>query len=550
MRTKLDSVMERLNSNDTEKQEMQYRKSTKDHLAEKVCDFLMGRYEGSVELLLLCTDEGRVISLYPAQEVQRYGRGLSADDLLALKEMLNWSDRVNGYLLFAVAAAEGQSGFLDAFSNDMIRLMGIYERENAKKNFLLRALDFMDNPLCIYDRDAIFRYGNSAYCNVMNIRDREAAVGVHVNDLMKNSGTSIHAMKSTPNKYNMFGVWEFLYLNKLNLNKMNKIIGHAAENTFDLIIGESEGIRQSIAIASEFATAGRNSVLIVGESGVGKELFAQAIHNYSNRGQEAFIALNCANFPENLFESELFGYVGSAFTGASKNGQLGKFELADGGTLFLDEIAEMPFYFQSKLLRILETGKITRIGDTREIEVGVRVIAATNRDLERMVEEGLFRKDLYYRLQVFNLVIPPLREREDDIVPLAEVFLKQVAQSNGRLAKLLDYSAKKTLTEYNWPGNVRELRNVIQRVALLSKRNVINDKDIEASISSKPYSFKADAPETPENRLEKCRREIEKANANLLKEALEITDGNKQEAAALLGMSRATFYRMMEKYMG
>ena len=550
MRTKLDSVMERLNSNDTEKQEMQYRKSTKDHLAEKVCDFLMGRYEGSVELLLLCTDEGRVISLYPAQEVQRYGRGLSADDLLALKEMLNWSDRVKGYLLFAVAAAEGQSGFLDAFSNDMIRLMGIYERENAKKNFLLRALDFMDNPLCIYDRDAIFRYGNSAYCNVMNIRDREAAVGVHVNDLMKNSGTSIHAMKSTSNKYNMFGVWEFLYLNKLNLNKMNKIIGHAAEYTFDLIIGESEGIRQSIAIASEFATAGRNSVLIVGESGVGKELFAQAIHNYSNRGQEAFIALNCANFPENLFESELFGYVGSAFTGASKNGQLGKFELADGGTRFLDEIAEMPFYFQSKLLRILETGKITRIGDTREIEVGVRVIAATNRDLERMVEEGLFRKDLYYRLQVFNLVIPPLREREDDIVPLAEVFLKQVAQSNGRLAKLLDYSAKKTLTEYNWPGNVRELRNVIQRVALLSKRNVINDKDIEASISSKPYSFKADAPETPENRLEKCRREIEKANANLLKEALEITDGNKQEAAALLGMSRATFYRMMEKYMG
>ena len=549
MRTKLDSVMERLNSNDTEKQEMQYRKSTKDHLAEKVCDFLMGRYEGSVELLLLCTDEGRVISLYPAQEVQRYGRGLSADDLLALKEMLNWSDRVKGYLLFAVAAAEGQSGFLDAFSNDMIRLMGIYERENAKKNFLLRALDFMDNPLCIYDRDAIFRYGNSAYCNVMNIRDREAAVGVHVNDLMKNSGTSIHAMKSTSNKYNMFGVWEFLYLNKLNLNKMNKIIGHAAEYTFDLIIGESEGIRQSIAIASEFATAGRNSVLIVGESGVGKELFAQAIHNYSNRGQEAFIALNCANFPENLLESELFGYVGSAFTGASKNGQLGKFELADGGTLFLDEIAEMPFYFQSKLLRILETGKITRIGDTREIEVGVRVIAATNRDLERMVEEGLFRKDLYYRLQVFNLVIPPLREREDDIVPLAEVFLKQVAQSNGRLAKLLDYSAKKTLTEYNWPGNVRELRNVIQRVALLSKRNVINDKDIEASISSKPYSFKADAPETPENRLEKCRREIEKANANLLKEALEITDGNKQEAAALLGMSRATFYRMMEKYL-
>ena len=214
-------------------------------------------------------------------------------------------------------------------------------------------------------------------------------------------------------------------------------------------------------------------------------MFAQATHNYSNRSQEAFIALNCANFPENLFESELFGYVGGAFPGASKTGQIGKFELADGGSLFLDEIGEMPFYFQSKLLRVLETGKITRIGDTKEMAVDVRVIAATNRDLEKMVEEGLFRKDLYYRLQVLNLVIPPLRERKDDVIPLSESFLRQSAQSNGELTKTLDDSAKKALIDYRWPGNVRELRNVIQRVALLSKRNVINGKDIEASISSK-----------------------------------------------------------------
>ena len=431
MGTKLTTVIERLKSSASGERKPHRRKSVKDDLTERVCDFLIGRYEGRVELLLLCTDEGRLISLYPAQEVQQYGRCLSADDFLALKEMLHWSDRVKGYLLFAETTVEDDDRFLDAFSDDMNRLLKIYEAENAEKVFLLRALDFMDNPLCIYDRDAIFRYGNSAYCNVMNISDREAAVGVHVNDLMKNSGTSIHAMKSTSNKYKMFdvlengrkvldwevtvesrwnsadtlsvsnnmypiftdddeidGVLEFLYLNKLNLNKVNKIIGHAAEYTFDSIIGESEEIRQSIDVAREFATAGRNSVLIVGESGVGKELFAQAIHNYSNRSQEAFIALNCANFPENLFESELFGYVGGAFTGASKNGQLGKFELADGGTLFLDEIGEMPFYFQSKLLRVLETGKITRIGDTKEIAVDVRVIPATNRALERLVEEG------------------------------------------------------------------------------------------------------------------------------------------------------------------
>lgn len=214
MGTKLNSVMERLSGNDTEDQEMQYRKSTKDHRAEKVCDFLIGRYEGRVELLLICTDEGRLSSLYPAQEVQRYGRYLSADDLLALMETLNGFDRVKGYLLFAETTVEDDDRFLDAFSNDMNRLLKIYEAENAEKDFLLRTLDFMDNPLCIYDRDAIFRY--------------------------------------------------------------------------------------------------------------------------------TFIALNCANFPENLFESELFGYVGGVFTGASKNGQPGKFELADSGTLFLDEIGEMP----------------------------------------------------------------------------------------------------------------------------------------------------------------------------------------------------------------
>lgn len=594
MKMPLDSILSKLNDI-TEDQRTQHRKSAQDDFVGKVFDFLIERYEDQAAFLLLCAEDGWIIRLRSSQTECGHGQKLSADDLSLLKESLYSSDQVKGYLLLAGDVTDDSGTSIaraaDAFSRDMVKLMEIYESGNAKKDFLLRALDFMDNPLCVYDKEAVFRYGNAAYCNVMNIRDREAAIGLHVNNLMNNSGTSIHAMKSTSNKYKMFdvlkngrkvldweitvesrsnsddtlsmsnnmypiftesdeidGVLEFLYLNKLNLNKVNKIIGHAAEYTFDSIIGESEEMRQSIDVASEFATAGRNSVLIVGESGVGKELFAQAIHNYSNRNQEAFIALNCANFPENLFESELFGYVGGAFTGASKNGQLGKFELADGGTLFLDEIGEMPFYFQSKLLRVLETSKITRIGDSKELAVDVRVIAATNRDLERMVEEGLFRKDLYYRLQVLNLVIPPLREREDDIVPLAEAFLKQVAQSNGRLAKSLDSSAKKCLIEYSWPGNVRELRNVIQRVALLSRRNVINGRDIEASISSKSYSFKTDAPETPAGRLEKCRRDIDKANANLLREALELTGGNRREAADLLGVSRATFYRMMEKY--
>ncbi len=196
--------------------------------------------------------------------------------------------------------------------------------------------------------------------------------------------------------------------------------------------------------------------MITGESGVGKELFAQSIHNYSPRHKGPFVALNCANFSDGLIESELFGYVGGAFTGASKNGQIGKFELADGGTLFLDEVGELPLHFQSKLLRVLETWMVTRIGSSKQIPVNVRLITATNRNLAEMVEEGLFRQDLYYRLQVLTLEIPPLRERKDDLALLSDSFLNQAAAPYLDTPKILSSQAKKVLMSYDWPGNVRE----------------------------------------------------------------------------------------------
>ena len=181
--------------------------------------------------------------------------------------------------------------------------------------------------------------------------------------------------------------------------------GLSAGYDFNSIIGYSQAIRDKINIAKQFAKSSAN-VLVTGESGVGKELFAQAIHNHSSRSKGPFVALNCASFPSELIESELFGYVEGAFTGASKRGQTGKIELADGGTLFLDEIGELPYYFQPKLLRVLETWTITKVGDSKPIPVDVRLVAATNRNLEKMVEEGLFRSDLYYRLQVLNVEIP------------------------------------------------------------------------------------------------------------------------------------------------
>lgn len=329
---------------------------------------------------------------------------------------------------------------------------------------------------------------------------------------------------------------------------MKKIMGLIAEYTFDSIIGESPAIMQVVAQAKEYSRSPYN-LLIVGESGVGKELFAQAIHNYSDRSDEPFVALNCANFPENLIESELFGYVGGAFTGASKNGQIGKFELADGGTLFLDEVGELPLHFQSKLLRVLETHKITRIGSSSETPVNVRVLAATNRDLEGMVEEGLFRKDLYYRLQVLSIEIPPLRERYQDLLLLSESFFKQAAEMNGEEKKTLDSNAQKVLLSYDWPGNVRELRNVIHRITLLSKTETVTEEILKAAIHSKRYALNSAAPaESPTDKLEKCKADVKSSYVNLLKTALETSGGNKKHAAELIGVSRRTFYRMLEKY--
>lgn len=332
-----------------------------------------------------------------------------------------------------------------------------------------------------------------------------------------------------------------------DMKRARKIMGFTAEYSFDDIIGSSPVIRKKIRLAKEYANNPFN-FLITGESGVGKELFAQSIHNHSANKKGPFVALNCASIPENLIESEFFGYVGGAFTGASKNGQVGKFELADGGTLFLDEIGELPYHFQSKLLRVLETWMVTRVGSSKEISVNVRVIAATNRNLDKMVSEGLFRQDLYYRLHVLNIDIPPLRERREDILLLATNFLKQFVDPDSGIMKTLDLDAQNALLEYDWPGNVRELKNVINRSAILSRERVVTKGTLETSIDSKGYLLKPNSGEAAEDRLNKRKMEIDISYANLLKEALDIASGNKKKAAKLLGVSRKTFYRMLEKY--
>ena len=266
------------------------------------------------------------------------------------------------------------------------------------------------------------------------------------------------------------------------------------------------------------------------------------------------MAINCASLPENLIESELFGYVGGAFTGASRSGQIGKFELADGGTIFLDEIGELPIHFQAKLLRVLETRKVMRIGSNKETPVDVRVIAATNRNLEKMIEEGFFREDLYYRLQVLRLQIPPLRDRGKDIIRLTENFLGQAASMENGKPKRLSQAAEEALCEYSWPGNVRELRNTVYRISLLSKGETVTPEDVRAAISARGYSLKQTAPAEKEEKspgqdpLAVLKKKIDSDYADLIREAIRQAGGSKTEAAKLLGVSRRTMYRMIEKY--
>jgi two-component system response regulator PilR (NtrC family) len=306
------------------------------------------------------------------------------------------------------------------------------------------------------------------------------------------------------------------------------------------IIGKSEKMQALLSSIPKIAQSGAN-VLITGESGSGKELVARALHNLSPRSQKNFVAINCATFPEGLLESELFGYMKGAFTGAAQNKE-GLLEIADGGTLFLDEIGEMPIALQAKLLRVIETGAFRRLGGLKDITVDIRVVAATNRNLKKAIEEGLFREDLYYRLNVIPIHIPPLRERKEDIPLLIDYFLEKSGSSNIKFSP----EAKKLMLNYEWRGNVRELQNVIERVVLLSEREFILPEDLPLEIrSSVPCGERL--PELTQFGvdLDSVLEEIEKS---YLRKALEITNGVKTEAAKLLNLTFRSFRHRLSKY--
>ena len=310
-------------------------------------------------------------------------------------------------------------------------------------------------------------------------------------------------------------------------------------HSLDKIIGKSKVIKEAVELAKKVAVTD-TTVLLTGETGTGKEVFAQSIHQSSNRRNKSFVAINCSAFSRDLLESEMFGHRVGAFTGATKD-QKGLFEEANNGTIFLDEIGEMVIDLQTKLLRVIETGELLKVGETKPTKVNVRIIAATNRDLQKEMETGHFREDLFYRLSVFHIKIPALRERVADIELLAAQFVQVFTAKTGKKINSLSPDFLQALKLHQWPGNIRELKNVIERSVILSTSD-------ELTIETLPNELQVNLPRTTKSDRQLSAFELASAEKLHIQKVLNYTNGNKTEAARLLNIALTTLYRKIEEY--
>lgn len=304
--------------------------------------------------------------------------------------------------------------------------------------------------------------------------------------------------------------------------------------SFDAVLGASPAIREAVELARKVAVTDA-TVLVTGETGTGKEVFAQAIHQNSPRAKRSFVAVNCSAFSKELLESELFGHCAGAFTGAVK-AKKGLFEEASGGTIFLDEVGEMAFDLQAKLLRVIESGEFIRVGETRPTKVDVRIVAATNRDLQKEITEERFREDLYYRLSVFRIHLPPLRERQEDTEAYVQMFAARFGQKMGRRVERIESEYINLLRRHNWPGNVRELRNVVERSLIMSEGPVLKATDLPLEMQRPDASDCNGAQDLASVEREHIAR------------VLQQNGGNKTRTAAVLGIGVTTLYRKIDEY--
>ncbi len=452
------------------------------------------------------------------------------------------------------------SSLARAIENENNLRIALEEVEVSRKYLEIISEASKDGVLCL-DANGKILYINEAGTRILKI-DREKAIGRHVTDIVDFTPVILNVFKThkgyvdkefiieSPSRGllhfiktavvvrdkdgNFSGVVDFFReINRVR-NFVTSYIGAEAKFTFDDIIGENPRIKEAIKIA-KIAARSNSSVLITGETGTGKEMFAQAIHFESDRSNGPFVAINCGAIPRDLAESEFFGYEPGAFTGASKKGRPGKFELADGGTLFLDEIEELPLSLQAKLLRTLQDKVVTRVGGTKSLKVDVRIITASNRDLVDLVNRGDFRKDLYYRLNIIHIEIPPLRERKDDIPLLVSHFIHKYNVSLGKNIKKADKSFLKPLVQYDFPGNVRELENIVERAVNIAETPVLTAEHLP------PYVLNTHSRNEPVKTFDEIRKE-------LLEETLKSTNFNISETARRLHISRPTVYKLLKKY--
>jgi len=337
------------------------------------------------------------------------------------------------------------------------------------------------------------------------------------------------------NSENIFEEITYVFMEVKKTRKTaGKISGCKAIYTFDKIVGKNKEFINIIEYAKKISDS-RSTILITGESGTGKEIFAQSIHNFSDRKGETFVAVNCGAIPRNLIESELFGYEEGAFTGAKRGGNAGKFEIADGGTIFLDEIGEMPLDMQTRLLRVIEEGVISRIGSSKQLYVNVRIIAATNKDLKAEAEKGNFRKDLFYRLNVLPIHLPSLRNRRDDIPLLINYFMKKISKHLNKRMVYIDDIQLNYFINYNWPGNIRELENIVELI--------INTESVPIDILQKDTNFQFELYDLEDECLK-----LEYMEMMHIIKVLKKYNGNVAFAAKALGIGRNTLYRKISNY--
>ncbi len=425
-----------------------------------------------------------------------------------------------------------QSGWVQYINPAFTAITGLKEEDRIGKNIF----DVVPNGPLV----KVLKTGTPIFGEKMEMKDAGIDIiantaPIYVNSIMV--GAVVVFLDVTEIKKLNNLVQESKNKIKVLHHKLSKVA--TAEYEFDDIVGFSYSIKQSLEIARR-AAATESTILLTGESGTGKELFAHSLHNASMRSNSPFIKVNCAAIPENLLESEFFGYEKGAFTGAARQ-KLGRFELAHGGTIFLDEIGDMPLNLQAILLRVLEQGEVVRVGGTEPIYVDVRVISSTNRNLKKLVEERKFREDLFYRVNVVNIEIPPLRQRQEDTLALADHILRQTSRKLGKKVRGFSDQARLSLQNYSWPGNVREMRNCIERAVIMTEKEILSERELLSSLSGAPGNV-FDYQEPVSLAV------MEKEMIRLALERYGKTVEGKKKAAKVLEISLRALYNKINKY--